>query len=315
MKKASMILDRDFAIGRIDPRLYGSFIEHLGRAVYGGIYEPGHPTADENGFRRDVIDMVRKLGVPDRALSGRQLRFRLQLGRQRRPARTSAPAGSTSPGSPRRRTKSACTSSSHWAEEGRFRRSCTPSTSARAVPDAARNVVEYANHPAGSYWSDLRRQQRRGRRPSISSSGAWATRWTAPGRWAHKTAYEYGRARQRGREDDEVGRPVHRAGRLRQFFASRCPRSAPGNTTMLDECYDQRRLRFPAPLLRQSHATTRRISSPAIWTWTVFIKTVVSICDAVGGKKHSKKKLNLSFDEWNVWYHSHAQDNEDLEAG
>ena len=54
MKKASMILDRDFAIGRIDPRLYGSFIEHLGRAVYGGIYEPGHPTADEEGFRRDV---------------------------------------------------------------------------------------------------------------------------------------------------------------------------------------------------------------------------------------------------------------------
>ena len=57
MKKAKMILDRDFAIGQIDKRLYGSFIEHLGRAVYGGIYEPGHPTADANGFRRDVIDL------------------------------------------------------------------------------------------------------------------------------------------------------------------------------------------------------------------------------------------------------------------
>ena len=64
MKKAKLIMDRDFAIGKIDPRIYGSFIEHLGRAVYGGIYEPSHPTADENGFRRDVIDMVRKLGVP-----------------------------------------------------------------------------------------------------------------------------------------------------------------------------------------------------------------------------------------------------------
>ena len=50
MKKATMILDKDFAVGKIDPRIYGSFIEHLGRAVYGGIYEPGHPTADENGF-------------------------------------------------------------------------------------------------------------------------------------------------------------------------------------------------------------------------------------------------------------------------
>ncbi|MBP5727705.1 MAG: alpha-N-arabinofuranosidase, partial [Clostridia bacterium] len=64
MKKAKMILDRDFAIGKIDPRMYGSFIEHLGRAVYGGIYEPGHPTADKTGFRRDVIEKVRELGIP-----------------------------------------------------------------------------------------------------------------------------------------------------------------------------------------------------------------------------------------------------------
>ena len=64
MKNAKIILDKDYIIGRIDPRIYGSFIEHLGRAVYGGIYEPGHPMADEQGFRRDVLDMVRKLGVP-----------------------------------------------------------------------------------------------------------------------------------------------------------------------------------------------------------------------------------------------------------
>ncbi|MEG2253525.1 MAG: alpha-N-arabinofuranosidase, partial [Clostridia bacterium] len=63
MKKATLIMDKDFAIGSIDKRLYGSFIEHLGRAVYGGIYEPGHPTADKNGFRRDVIELVRKLDV------------------------------------------------------------------------------------------------------------------------------------------------------------------------------------------------------------------------------------------------------------
>ena len=64
MKKASMILDRDYRIGRVDPRIFGSFIEHLGRAVYGGIYEPGHPLADEAGFRKDVIEKVREIGVP-----------------------------------------------------------------------------------------------------------------------------------------------------------------------------------------------------------------------------------------------------------
>ena len=64
MKVAKMILDKAYTIGKIDPRMYGSFIEHLGRAVYGGIYEPTHPLADEQGFRRDVIDRVRELGVP-----------------------------------------------------------------------------------------------------------------------------------------------------------------------------------------------------------------------------------------------------------
>ena len=64
MLRAKMTLDMDYKIGVIDKRLYGSFIEHLGRAVYGGIYEPGHPQADANGLRRDVIALVRKLGVP-----------------------------------------------------------------------------------------------------------------------------------------------------------------------------------------------------------------------------------------------------------
>src|SRR5690606_1729398 len=59
-----MTVDKDFVIGSIDERLYGSFIEHLGRAVYGGIYEPGHPEADEQGFRKDVLQLIRQLQVP-----------------------------------------------------------------------------------------------------------------------------------------------------------------------------------------------------------------------------------------------------------
>ena len=51
-------------ISKIDKRLYGSFIEHLGRAVYGGIYEPTHPTADKDGFREDVKELIRDMQVP-----------------------------------------------------------------------------------------------------------------------------------------------------------------------------------------------------------------------------------------------------------
>ena len=63
-RKASMIIDKGFAIAEIDKRIYGSFIEHLGRAVYNGIYQPGHPSADEEGFRKDVLSLVRELKVP-----------------------------------------------------------------------------------------------------------------------------------------------------------------------------------------------------------------------------------------------------------
>lgn len=63
MKQARVIYNKDYRIGEIDRRLYSSFVEHLGRCVYQGIYQPGHPTADGNGFREDVKALVRELGV------------------------------------------------------------------------------------------------------------------------------------------------------------------------------------------------------------------------------------------------------------
>ena len=63
MFKARIALDRGFVVGEVDKRIFGSFIEHLGRAVYGGIYEPAHPLADASGFRKDVLALVKDLGV------------------------------------------------------------------------------------------------------------------------------------------------------------------------------------------------------------------------------------------------------------
>src|SRR5512142_1157709 len=62
--RARLKLEREYRIAEVDPRLYGSFVEHLGRVVYGGIYEPGHPSAEARGFRGDVLSLVRELGVP-----------------------------------------------------------------------------------------------------------------------------------------------------------------------------------------------------------------------------------------------------------
>jgi alpha-N-arabinofuranosidase len=64
MKKARIIIARDYQVAKTDPRIYGSFLEHLGRAIYQGIYQPGNPNADENGFRRDTMALVKRLDVP-----------------------------------------------------------------------------------------------------------------------------------------------------------------------------------------------------------------------------------------------------------
>ena len=63
MRHVTIKADTAFTKGRIDDRIYGSFVEHMGRVVYTGIYEPSHKTADENGFRGDVLQKVRQMGV------------------------------------------------------------------------------------------------------------------------------------------------------------------------------------------------------------------------------------------------------------
>src|SRR3954464_12411734 len=63
MIRAHLTIDPHFVVGEIHARLFGSFVEHLGRAVYDGIYEPTHRTADEDGYRKDVVALVRELGV------------------------------------------------------------------------------------------------------------------------------------------------------------------------------------------------------------------------------------------------------------
>ncbi len=80
-----LIVDDAFEVAPVNDRLFGSFVEHLGRCVYDGIYEPSHPEADEDGFRKDVIELVRELGATFHTLSRRQFCVRLSLGRWCRP--------------------------------------------------------------------------------------------------------------------------------------------------------------------------------------------------------------------------------------
>ena len=63
MEITKVVCNKEFQVGRIDSRLFGSFLEHMGRVIYSGIYEPDNENADEQGFRRDVIDRVKEMNV------------------------------------------------------------------------------------------------------------------------------------------------------------------------------------------------------------------------------------------------------------
>lgn len=310
MKQANMILDKDYAIARIDPRIYGSFIEHLGRAVYGGIYEPDHPTADAEGFRRDVIDMVRKLGVPVVRYPGGNFvsgfNWEDSIGpRDRRPARLDLAWFTTET------NEVGLHEFAHWARKAGSEVMYAVNLGSRGA-DASRNVVEYANHPSGSYWSDLRIQNGE-KEPFGIKLWCLGNEMDGPWQMGHKTAAEYGRAA------CEAGKMMKWVDPSIELVAcgsssSEMPTFGSWEYEMLDECYDT----IDYVSLHRYYGNPTN-DTPGFLARSMdldaFIKTVVSICDAVGGKKHSKKKLNLSFDEWNVWYHSNEQDKEVWKQG
>jgi alpha-N-arabinofuranosidase len=303
MKNAKMILDRDYAIGTIDKRIYGSFIEHLGRAVYGGIYEPGHPTADANGFRRDVAEMVRKLGVPVVRYPGGNFvsgfNWEDSIGpRDKRPHRLDLAWFTTET------NEVGLHEFVDWTRQVDSEVMYAVNLGSRG-PDEARNVVEYANHPSGSALSDLRIQN--GAKDPFGIK-LWCLGNEMDGPWqiCHKTAKEYGRT-------------ANEAAKLMKWVDPSIELVACGSSSremktygeweyqMLTECYDE----IDYVSLHRYYGNQAG-DTPAFLARSVeldaFIREVVSICDTVRAQKRSKKKLGLSFDEWNVWYHSAQQD-------
>lgn len=303
MKKARMTLDRAYQIGRIDPRIYGSFIEHLGRAVYGGIYEPGHPAADEQGFRRDVLDMVRAIGVPVVRYPGGNFVSGFNW------------EDSVGPNRPKRLDLAWYTTETNEVGLHEFCDWCDKAGSAPMYsinlgtrgPEQARDVVEYANHPSGSKFSDLRAANGR-KEPFGIRLWCLGNEMDGPWQMGHKTAREYARV---ANESAKMMKWVDPSIELVACgsSSSEMPTFVDWEYTVLDECYDNIDYLSLHRYYGNPTGDTPGFLARAM-DMDDFIRTVVSVCDAVKGKKHSKKTINLSFDEWNVWYHSSAQDQE-----
>ena len=303
MKNAKLILDKDYVIATIDKRIYGSFIEHLGRAVYTGIYQPGHPAADKLGFRKDVLELVRKLNVPIVRYPGGNyvsgFNWEDAIGPVAdRPKRLDLAWKTTEP------NEVGLHEFCQWAREANTEVMYAVNLGTRTPADA-RNVVEYANHRGGSYWSDLRIKNG-AKDPFGIKLWCLGNEMDGPWQMGAKTAYEYGRianeaAKMMKWTDDSIETVACGSS------STTMPTFGEWEYTMLTECYDNVDYVSLHRYYGNPHNETEDFLASTM-DLDHFIKTVASICDAVKGKKHAKKQVNLSLDEWNVWYHSNQQD-------
>ena len=158
-RQAKMVIDKDFKISRIDKRIYGSFIEHLGRAVYGGIYEPDHFSADGNGFRKDVMELVKELNVPIIRYPGGNFVSNFfwedSVGPvESRPKRLELAWRSLET------NEIGLGEFSKWTEEVGSEIMMAVNLGTRGIADAC-NLLEYCNHEGGTKYSDLRKEHGR----------------------------------------------------------------------------------------------------------------------------------------------------------
>ncbi|WP_332238684.1 arabinosylfuranosidase ArfA [Sporolactobacillus sp. KGMB 08714] len=305
--KGSIQVDPTEQIAAIDNRIYGSFIEQLGRAVYEGIYQPEHPAADEDGFRKDVIAAVRQLKVPIIRYPGgnfvSQYNWEDGIGpKDERPTRLNLAWRQIET------NQFGLHEFMKWAEKAGAKANMAVNLGTRGIEDAA-HLVEYCNFPRGTYYSDLRRRNGRSQPFAIHT---WCLGNEMDGPWeiGMQTANEYGHLA------NETAKAMKRVDESIELVA--CGSSSIENPTfgewektVLDQCYDNVDYlslhRYYGYYNDDDPAELDNYLGKNI-DLNQFIKGVVAICDAVKARKRTKKTINLSFDEWNVWYHSNKAD-------
>ena len=299
--KAKITLAGELKIGEIDRRVFGSFIEHLGRAVYGGIYEPGHPMADENGLRMDVIKMINELDVPIVRYPGGNFvsGYNWEDGvgpLELRPPRLELAWGVTEP------NKFGTNEFMQWCKKANTAPMMAVNLGTRG-PDEARALVEYCNHKSNSKYSDMRIAHGF-KDPWNVKLWCLGNEMDGPWQMCAKTAEEYGRTANEAAKmmkwvDGSIetvlcgssSRYMHTFGDWEQKTLEIAYDNV--DYVSLHQYYDNHRQDTASFLAKNLDLDD-------------FIYSVICICDYVKAKKRTKKQINLSFDEWNVWYHSNG---------
>ncbi|WP_165064902.1 arabinosylfuranosidase ArfA [Marisediminicola senii] len=297
MSTARITIARDFTIGEVTRRLFGSFVEHMGRCVYTGIYEPGHPEADENGFRRDVLALTKELGATvirypgGNFVSGYNWEDGLGPAENRRRRLDGAWHTVES-------NEFGLHEFVNWSKLAGTEVMEAVNLGTRGV-NAARELVEYANHPGGTYLSDLRRANGAEEPFDIK---LWCLGNELDGPWqiGHKTADEYGRLAQEAAKAMKFVDPSIEVVAVGSSNSG-MPTFGAWEHTVLSHAYDEVDYVSMHAYYQEHDGDAKSFLATAVDT-DYFIESVISTVDAVRAKGKHKKFVDLSFDEWNVWY-------------
>jgi alpha-N-arabinofuranosidase len=302
MIRAHLTIDPHFTVGPINRRLFGSFVEHLGRCVYDGIYEPGHPSADENGFRRDVIDLVKELGVSTIRYPGGNFvsgyRWEDGIGpRDQRPRRLDLAWHSTET------NQIGLDEFATWLESVGSELMYAVNLGTRGVLEAL-DVLEYANLKPGTYWAD---QRVANGRPEPHNIRMWCLGNEMDGPWqlGHSTPEAYAQL------------AATTAAAMRQIDPD-LELVVCGSSSAHMETFGE----WERIVLEKTYDNVDYISCHAYYepegddfgsflasgvNMDRFIEAVIATADSVKAVLRSDKTMNISFDEWNVWYQSRYQ--------
>ena len=304
---ARVFINSRRSIAPLDRNLFGSFLEHLGRAIYEGIYEPRSRFADENGFRRDVMDEIRNLAVPIVRYPGGNFVSGYNW------------LDGVGPKQDRPRVLEKAWNSIETNQFGtnEFMAWCKAVGTlpmmglnlGSGTAEQAAALVEYCNVDRGTKWSDLRRKHGYDQPYNVKH---WCLGNEMDGNWqiGQMTAVEYGRKAQ------DAARQMRYVDRSLSLIA--CGSSGPGMSTYLDwdrqvleQCYD----RVDGLSLHRYYENTPAETGGDSRKFVAMnlamdrqIAEGVAVCDLVRGRLRSRKTLWLSFDEWNVWYRARSGD-------
>jgi alpha-L-arabinofuranosidase len=292
------MIDPTEVVGVVDGRLFGSFVEHMGRAIYGGIYEPGHPTADADGWRRDVIDLARRLGVTIVRYPGGNFvsGYDWEDGvgpRDQRPERQDRAWRTIEP------NLVGTDEFVGWARLVGAEPMLAVNLGTRGA-DAARDLVEYCNAPVGTRLADRRAANGHAIPYGIRT---WCLGNEMDGPWqiGHMSAADYGR---KAADAARAMRAVDPSIELVACGSSgaKMPTFGSWETTVLELAGDV-----------VDHLSLHAYFDPSAYE-TVddylacsdeldrMIGTVAGIVDSVTTRRPGGRRIGLSIDEWNVWH-------------